>query len=56
LAPEARLGRVAALRALGRTEQEREAIDDYLDHHPQGLDAERMRRRATVLAETGAHE
>jgi len=49
LAEEARVGRIAALRALGRTAEEAEALDDFLNHHGQSLRAQRMRVRLQAL-------
>jgi len=49
LAEEARVGRIAALRALGRRAEEAEALDDFLNHHGQSLRAQRMRVRLQAL-------
>jgi hypothetical protein len=45
LAPEAELGRIAALRALGRTAEEREAIEAYLAAHPDDHRVPELRSR-----------
>jgi len=49
LAEEARVGRIAALRALGRKAEEAEALTDFLGHHSRSLRAQRMRVRLQAL-------
>jgi hypothetical protein len=50
LGPEALSGRVRALRALGRTSEERRAIEEYLTRHPTGFEAPAMKKRLSTLA------
>lgn len=50
LAIEARVGRIAALRALGRTADERAAIEDFLSRHGDGVHAARLRARLAEIA------
>jgi ferric-dicitrate binding protein FerR (iron transport regulator) len=45
LAQEAEFGRIRALRALGRFESEKAAIQSFLVAHPEGPDAQVLRRR-----------
>jgi hypothetical protein len=45
LAQEAEFGRIRALRALGRYESEKAAIQSFLGAHPEGPDAQVLRRR-----------
>jgi tetratricopeptide (TPR) repeat protein len=45
LAQEAEFGRIRALRALGRFESEKAAIQSFLGAHPEGPDAQVLRRR-----------
>jgi hypothetical protein len=45
LAQEAEFGRIRALRALGRYESEKAAIQSFLVDHPEGPDAQVLRRR-----------
>jgi ferric-dicitrate binding protein FerR (iron transport regulator) len=45
LAQEAEFGRIRALRALGRYESEKAAIQSFLVAHPEGPDAQVLRRR-----------
>ena len=49
LAEEARVGRIAALRAMRRAAEEAEALEDFLVHHPRSLRAQRMRARLQNL-------
>jgi hypothetical protein len=49
LAPEALAGRIRALRALGRTADERRAIETYLSRHPDGFESPLLRQRLEVL-------
>lgn len=49
LAPEALGGKVAALRALGRTAEERAAIEEYLRRFPRGFLAPRFEQRLQSL-------
>jgi hypothetical protein len=49
LSREARLARVKAYRALGRTSDEAAAIDDILASDPNGLEAEQLRERRQQL-------
>jgi hypothetical protein len=49
LAPEALAGKIRALRALGRADDERRAIETYLSRHPDGFDAPLLRQRLEVL-------
>jgi hypothetical protein len=49
LAPEALAGKIRALRALGRADDERRAIETYLARHPDGFDAPLLRQRLEVL-------
>jgi len=49
LVPEALAGRARALRALGRSEQERRAIQQYLAAHPNGFDAPLFGKRLREL-------
>lgn len=50
LAEEARLGLARAERRLGHTEAERQALRDFLSHHPSSLAAEGIRERLRALA------
>jgi hypothetical protein len=45
LRPEALGGRIRALRALGRSEEERRAIEQYLASFPNGFEAAALRKR-----------
>ena len=49
LAPEALAGKVMALRALGRSSDERRAIELYLERHPNGFDAPLFEKRLRTL-------
>jgi len=49
LVPEALSGRVRALRALGRTNDERRAIEQYLARFPTGFEAPALRKRLASL-------
>jgi tetratricopeptide (TPR) repeat protein len=49
LVKEAEYGRIRALRALGRTEEERRAIEHLLVRYPSGVHAESMRARLRSL-------
>jgi len=49
LAPEAAFGRARALRGLGRTDQERAALDDLLVRFPQAMQAAQARTRLDEL-------
>ena len=49
LAVEARLGRIRALRALGNAEREESAIAEFLELHPQHLEAAALSERLRVL-------
>jgi hypothetical protein len=49
LAPEALAGKIRALRALGRTADERRAIETYLSRHPDGFESPLLRQRLEVL-------
>jgi hypothetical protein len=49
LAIEAELGRIRALRSLGRTADEARAIDAFLTSHPQSLDADALKKRREEL-------
>ncbi len=49
LAQEARSGKARALRALGRTAEERAALSDYLRAHPKGVEARAFRKRLQSL-------
>jgi hypothetical protein len=49
LAEEARDGRIAALRAMGRAAEEAEALEDFLVHHARSLRAKRMQARLQTL-------
>jgi hypothetical protein len=51
LAPEALAGRARALRALGRSGEERRAIQKYLAAHPDGFDAPLFAKRLRELGE-----
>lgn len=46
---EARLERIRAYRALGRTADEARAITEFLDRHPSSLEAPRLRERLSAL-------
>jgi hypothetical protein len=50
LRPEALAGRVRALRALGRTADERRAIESYLASYPKGFEAMALKKRLSVLS------
>jgi hypothetical protein len=50
LSTEARVGRIAALRALGRTSEERAAIEDFLARSGTGVHAARLRARLAEIA------
>ncbi len=50
LVEEARYGRIRALRALGRHEQERRSIEAFLGDHPKSLYVARLRSRAEQLS------
>lgn len=50
LSMEARLARIRALRALGRTVDEAHAIDEFLEEHPNSLEAPRLRERRDALS------
>jgi hypothetical protein len=45
LAQEAAWGRARALGAIGRTDQERAALREYVERYPESLDVDRARRR-----------
>jgi len=47
---EARVGRIAALRALGRTADERAAIEGFLAQHGDGVHAARLRARLAEIS------
>jgi hypothetical protein len=49
MAQEVRSGRIRALRALGQTEKERTAIEDFLRRHPSSFEAADLRRRLEQL-------
>jgi ferric-dicitrate binding protein FerR (iron transport regulator) len=49
LAPEALAGKIRALRALGRTSDERRAIQTYLSRYPDGFEAPLLEQRLQVL-------
>jgi hypothetical protein len=49
LAPEARETRVRALRSLGRRSEERAAIEEFLEAHPDSLRAPTLAERLSVL-------
>ena len=49
LSPEALAGKIRALRALGRTSDEQQAIETYLSRYPDGFEARSLRRRLEVL-------
>jgi hypothetical protein len=49
LEPEALAGKIRALRALGRTADERRAIESYLSRHPDGFESPLLRQRLEVL-------
>jgi hypothetical protein len=49
LAPEALGGKVSALRALGRTREERAAIEQYLARFPRGFLAPKFEQRLQSL-------
>jgi len=49
LSPEALAGKIRALRALGRTGEERRAIETYLSRHPDGFESPLLRQRLEVL-------
>lgn len=49
LAPEALAGKIRALRALGKSAQERAAIEQYLVSYPNGFEAPALRRRLEAL-------
>jgi hypothetical protein len=51
LAPEALAGKARALRALGRSREERQAIRSYLMAHPDGFDAPLFAKRLRELGE-----
>jgi predicted Zn-dependent protease len=50
LRPEALAGRVRALRALGRTAEERRAIESYLASYPKGFEALALKKRLSALS------
>lgn len=50
LRPEALAGRIRALRALGRTADERRAIESYLSSYPKGFEAISLKKRLLVLS------
>ena len=50
LRPEALAGRIRALRALGRTADERRAIEGYLKSYPTGFEAITLKKRLSVLS------
>jgi hypothetical protein len=50
LLPEARETRIRALRALGRSADERDAIEQFLAAHPDSLRAKTLARRLSELA------
>jgi hypothetical protein len=49
LAVEAKVGRIRALRALGRADDEGRAIDAFVAAHPESLEADALRRRRLEL-------
>jgi hypothetical protein len=49
LGPEALAGKIRALRALGRTQDERRAIEQYLTSFPRGFEASGLEQRLEVL-------
>ena len=49
LAPEALGGKIRALRALGKTSEERRAIETYLARYPDGFESPLLRQRLEVL-------
>ncbi len=51
LAPEALMGRIRALRALGRQTAERDAIHAYLARYPHGFDAPALSKRLATLSD-----
>ena len=51
LVVEARLGRIRALRSLGRTADEASAIDEFLAAHPKSLEAESLKQRRESLGQ-----
>lgn len=51
LVVEARLAKVRALRALGRTSDEAKAIDEFLAAHPKSLEAESLKQRRESLGQ-----
>jgi hypothetical protein len=50
LAPEALAGKIRALRALGRINEERTAIDEYLASYPGGFEAPALKKRVETLS------
>jgi len=50
LVPEALSGRVRALRALGRADEERRAIEQYLARFPTGFEAPSLKKRLATLS------
>jgi hypothetical protein len=54
LAQEARHSRIRALRRLGHRQQEIEAIEDFLERHPDSFEAEALRQRLQDL-QNGNH-
>jgi hypothetical protein len=50
LSPEAHKGKIDALRALGRTADERAAIESYLAKYPGGFDSEALKKRLAALS------
>lgn len=53
LAREAAWGHIRALRALGRTSEERRALEDFLRRYPRSVQKERIRTRLRQLATPG---
>ena len=49
LAPEALAGKIRALRALGRTADEKKAIESYLSRYPDGFESPLLEQRLEVL-------
>ena len=50
LSPEAYKGRIDALHALGKTAEERLAIETYLAKYPDGFDREALKKRLALLS------
>jgi ferric-dicitrate binding protein FerR (iron transport regulator) len=50
LAPEALAGKIRSLRALGKTGEERAAIEEYLSRYPGGFDAPALKKRIDALS------